>query len=172
MLAAMEELAAYERRLRRAGLPLLIEDYSAWEDVFTRAVPLLSLVVTGQLLGAVDKDWPWWGNALALLGALAIVAGGVAMINRARGRKPLSIPDRVGPMELAAFVLVPALLPLVFGGQVTSALRDRGRQSRAAAAHLRRRRDRPAVDPALDGRPPRQPARRLARAARARSRCC
>ena len=122
MLAAMDELAAYERRLRRAGLPLLIEDYSAWEDVFTRAVPLLSLVVTGQLLGAVDKDWPWWGNALALLGALAIVAGGVALINRARGRKPLSIPDRVGPMELAAFVLVPALLPLVFGGQVTSAL--------------------------------------------------
>ena len=43
----MDELAAYERRLRRAGLPLLIEDYSAWEDVFTRAVPLLSLVVTG-----------------------------------------------------------------------------------------------------------------------------
>ncbi len=118
----MEQLAAYERRLRRAGLPLLIEDYSAWEDVFTRAVPLLSLVVTGQLLGAVDKDWPWWGNALALLGALTIVAGGVAMVNRARGRRALSIPDRVGPMELAAFVLVPALLPLVFGGQVTSAL--------------------------------------------------
>jgi hypothetical protein len=117
----MDELAAYERRLRRAGLPLLIEDYSAWEDVFTRAVPLLALVVTGQLLGAVDKDWPWWGNALALLGALAIVAGGVATINRARGRRALSIPDRVGPMELAAFVLVPALLPLVFGGQVTSA---------------------------------------------------
>ena len=121
-LAAMDELAGYERRLRRAGLPLLIEDYSAWEDVFTRAVPLLSLVVTGQLLGAVDKDWPWWGNALALLGALAIVTGGVAMINRARGRKPLSVPDCVGPMELAVFVLVPALLPLVFGGQVTSAL--------------------------------------------------
>jgi hypothetical protein len=118
----MDELAAYERRLRRAGLPLLIEDYSAWEDVFTRAVPLLSLVVTGQLLGAVDKDWPWWGNALALLGALAIVAGGVAMVNRARGRRALSVPDRVGPLELAGFVLVPALLPLVFGGQVTSAL--------------------------------------------------
>jgi hypothetical protein len=118
----MDELAAYERRLRRAGLPLLIEDYSAWEDVFTRAVPLLSLVVTGQLLGAVDKDWPWWGNALALIGALAIVAGGVAAVNHRRGRRPLSIPDRVGPIELALFVLVPAVLPLVFGGQVTSAL--------------------------------------------------
>ena len=118
----MDELAAYERRLRRAGLPLLIEDYSAYEDIFTRATPLLSLVVTGQLLGAVDRDWPWWANALALIGALAIVAGGVAMVNRHRGRPPLSVPDRVGPVELTAFVLVPALLPLVFGGQVTSAL--------------------------------------------------
>ncbi len=118
----MDELAAYERRLRRAGLPLLIEDYSAYEDIFTRAVPLLSLVVTGQLLGAVNKDWPLWANALALIGALAIVAGGVATVNQRRGRPLLSIPDRVGPLELTAFVLVPALLPLVFGGQVTSAL--------------------------------------------------
>lgn len=118
----MDELAAYERRLRRAGLPLLIEDYSAWEDIFTRAVPLLSLVVLGELLGAVDRDWPWWGNALALLGGMAIVAAGVALVNHRRGRRPLSIPDRVGPIELTAFVLVPALLPLVFGGQETSAL--------------------------------------------------
>ena len=118
----MDELAAYERRLRRAGLPLLIEDYSAYEDIFTRAVPLLSLVVFGELLGAVDRDWPWWANALALLGAMAIVTGGVAIVNDRRGRPRLSVPDRVGPIELAAFVLVPALLPLVFGGQVTSAL--------------------------------------------------
>jgi hypothetical protein len=118
----MDELAAYERRLRRAGLPLLIEDYSAYEDIFTRAVPLLSLVVTGELLGAIDRDWPWWANLLALIGALAIVAGGVAMVNRHRGRPALSVPDRVGPIELAAFGLLPALLPLVFGGQVTSAL--------------------------------------------------
>jgi hypothetical protein len=117
----MDELAAYERRLRRAGLPLLIEDYSAWEDVFTRAVPLLALVLTGQLLGAVNATWPWWANVLALLGGLAILAGGVTAINRARGRRALAIPDRVGPIELATFVLVPALLPLVFGGQVTSA---------------------------------------------------
>jgi len=118
----MDEFAAYERRLRRAGLPLLIEDYSAYEDIFTRAVPLLSLVVTGQLLGAVDRDWPWWGNLLALLGAMAIVVGGVALVNHRRARPLLSVPDRVGPIELTAFVLVPALLPLVFGGQVTSAL--------------------------------------------------
>lgn len=46
----------------------------------------------------------------------------MALVNHRRGRRRLSIPDRVGPIELAAFVLVPALLPLVFGGQVTSAL--------------------------------------------------
>jgi hypothetical protein len=118
----MDELAAYEGRLRRAGLPLLIEDYSAYEDIFTRAVPLLSLVVFGELLGAVDRDWPWWANTLALLGAMAIVVGGVAIVNLRRGLSRLYVPDRVGPIELAAFVLVPALLPLVFGGQVLSAL--------------------------------------------------
>lgn len=118
----MDELAAYERRLRRAGLPLLIEDYSAWEDVFTRAVPLLGLVFIGQLLGAVQLDWPVWGNVLALGGGLAILLGGLALLNRRRGRPPLAVPERIGPAELAGFVIVPALLPLVFGGQVVSAL--------------------------------------------------
>ncbi|MGH2917703.1 MAG: hypothetical protein ACRDLS_03760 [Solirubrobacteraceae bacterium] len=118
----MDDLAAYERRLRRAGLPLLIEDYSAWEDVFTRAVPLLALVFIGQLLGAVQLDWPLWANVLALAGGLAILLGGLALLNRGRGRPALAIPERVGPAELAGFVIVPALLPLVFGGQVVSAL--------------------------------------------------
>ncbi len=40
------------------------------------------------------------------------MAVGVA-VNRMRGRTPLQIPDRVGPLELAAFVLAPAVLPLV-----------------------------------------------------------
>jgi ABC-type amino acid transport system permease subunit len=34
----------------------------------------------------------------------------------------MSVPDRVGPIELSAFVLIPALLPLIFGGQIVSAL--------------------------------------------------
>ena len=117
----MDELAAYERRLRRAGLPLLIEDYSAYEDIFTRAAPLLALVFGFQLLGAVQLDWPLWANALALAGGLSILLGGVAIVNRRRGRRAMSVPDRVGPAELAAFVLIPALLPAVFGGQVASA---------------------------------------------------
>ena len=118
----MDELVAYERRFRRAGLPMLIEDYSAYEDVFTRAVPLLGLVFIVQLIGAVQLDWPVWANVLALAGGLAILLGGVALVNRRRGRRALTVPERVGPLELAAFVVVPALLPLIFGGQIVSAL--------------------------------------------------
>lgn len=115
------DLAAYERGFRRAGMPLLIEDYDAYEDVFTRAVPLLAVVFGVQVLGAVTLEWPWWANALALTGGLAILLGTVAVLNRRRGRRVLAFPERVGKAELAAFVLIPALLPLVFGGQVLSA---------------------------------------------------
>jgi hypothetical protein len=118
----MDELAAYEGRLRRDGLPLLIEDYSAYEDIFTRAVPLLALVFGVELLGALKLDWPVWANALSLAGGLALLLGSLATANRRRGRRALSVPDRVGPAELAGFVLIPALLPLISGGQIVSAL--------------------------------------------------
>jgi hypothetical protein len=118
----MDELAAYEGRLRRAGLPLLIEDYSAYEDIFTRAVPLLAFVFGVQLLGAVKLDWPLWANVLSLAGGLAVLLGSLAIANRRRGRRALSVPDRVGPAELAGFVFIPALLPLISGGQIVSAM--------------------------------------------------
>ena len=120
MLAGMEP-ADYERRFRAAGLPLLTEDYSAREDVFTRAVPLLALVFIAELLGAIQLDWPLWANVTAVLGALAIVLGALALLNRMRGRPPLSRPDRIGRLELGLFVVVPALLPLIFGFQPVSA---------------------------------------------------
>jgi hypothetical protein len=118
----MDELAAYERRFRRAGLPLLIEDYSASEDIFTRVAPLLALVAFVEVLGAVDLSWPWWANALTVLGGLAVLLGALALRNRARGRRALAIPERVGTLELAGFVLLPALLPAIFNQQLTSAL--------------------------------------------------
>ncbi|HEY3001645.1 MAG TPA: hypothetical protein VGJ44_04790 [Kribbellaceae bacterium] len=51
------ELAVYERRFRRSGLPLFIEDYSATHDVFTRAAPLFLLVFLLEMLGAISLDW-------------------------------------------------------------------------------------------------------------------
>lgn len=114
-------LAEYETRFRRAGLPLFIEDYSATEDIFNRSVPLLGLVFIGEFLLAADKNWSWWENGLALLGGMAILLAAVGLINRLRGRKWRAIPERVGRTELAVFVLVPAIIPLVFGGQLRQA---------------------------------------------------
>jgi hypothetical protein len=114
------ELGAYERRFRRAGLPLFIEDYSAAGDVFTRAAPLLALVFIGEMLGAISFDWSLWANLGAALGGLAILIGAFALVNRLRRRPATALPDRVGPVELALFVIVPGLLPFIFGGQVES----------------------------------------------------
>ncbi|MBI5104579.1 MAG: hypothetical protein HZB46_06270 [Solirubrobacterales bacterium] len=118
----MDELAAYERRFRRAGLPLLIEGYSAQEDVFTRAFPLLALVAFAELLGAVDLDWSVWANVATLAGALLFLFAGLAAVNRLRRRPALARPERLDAPELSGFVVVPALLPVVFNGQLTSAL--------------------------------------------------
>ena len=52
----MEELAHYERRFRRAGVPLLTEDYSAREDIFTRALPFLVFAFLIQMLNGVREE--------------------------------------------------------------------------------------------------------------------
>jgi hypothetical protein len=118
----VSDLADYERRFRAAGLPLFIEDYSAREDVFTRAAPLLALVFVGEVLGAIDLDWSLAQNLAAGAGGLALALGAFGLLNVARGRRFFGLPREVGRVELAAFVLVPALLPEVFGGQATSAI--------------------------------------------------
>jgi hypothetical protein len=118
----LNHVADYERRFRRAGLPLFIEDYTATEDVFTRAVPVLGFVFIAEMLGAISLDWSPVANVAAALGGLAILIGTFGVVNRLRGRPFLALPERVGRTELALFVVLPALLPLIFGGQVRSAL--------------------------------------------------
>ena len=66
----MDDLAGYERRFRRAGLPLFIEDYSATRDIFNRSVPLLGLVFLGEMTLAVDKNWSTLANVGAIAGGL------------------------------------------------------------------------------------------------------
>ena len=114
------QLKGYERRFRRAGLPLFVEGFSASTDVFNRAAPLLGIVFLGELLGAGQLDWTWWQNVLAVLGGLALMLVAVAILNVALGYRASAIPERIGKPELAAFVFLPALLPLIFGGQVGS----------------------------------------------------
>ena len=114
-------IAECRRRFRGSGLPLFDEDFSASTNVFNRAAPLLALVFLGEMLGAIRLDWSLAANIAALLGGLAILLAAAMAINRYRGRPAASLPEDVGRIELAAFVLVPALLPLIFGGQTRSA---------------------------------------------------
>lgn len=106
----------FEREFRRAGLPLLTEDYSASEDIFNRAVPLLGLVLIAELLGPLSNDFTTLENAVAVVAGLVILVLALGFINRFRGREFFSLPRRVGRPELAAFVIVPALLPGLIAG--------------------------------------------------------
>ncbi|MFL5843030.1 MAG: hypothetical protein ACJ77Z_21505 [Thermoleophilaceae bacterium] len=90
--------------------------------MFTRAVPILAFMFVAEMLGAVKLDWSPLANVAAALGGLAILVGSFGVVNRLRGRRFLALPERVGRTEIALFILLPALLPLIFGGQVRSAL--------------------------------------------------
>ena len=116
------EIAEHEAALRRAGLPNLIADYSAAEDVFTRALPFFGLVYLAEIANALNADYSVAVNVLAAIGGVVLALGSFAVFNALRGRPLASIPDRVGTPELAAFVVLPMVLPLVFGFQWRSAL--------------------------------------------------
>jgi hypothetical protein len=107
------ELIRYEQRFRRAGLPLFIEDFSPTHDIFSRATPLLVLVFIVEMLGATSLEWGLTRNLLTAIAGLAALVAGFGLLNRYRRRPFWSFPTRFGVPELAVFVLLPALLPLV-----------------------------------------------------------
>ncbi|MGI9596058.1 MAG: hypothetical protein ACR2QK_07860 [Acidimicrobiales bacterium] len=110
-----QEQAAVEAWFVRRGLPNLIHDYRASTDVFTRAVPLLLVLWFFGIAGAYGERFVGWGQAVAALAGTAFLLAVGVGVNLLRGRRPLQVPDRVGALELAAFVLGPALLPVVLG---------------------------------------------------------
>lgn len=115
-----QRIAELERSFRRAGLPTFILGYSA-RHAFAKALPLLTLVFVLEILNALNLEFGFWPNVGFLAGGIVIALGIVGLLNVARSRPLASPPTRVGPAEIVVFVLVPSLLPLIFGGQVTSA---------------------------------------------------
>ena len=112
-----DAVEAVERWFRSRGIPHFIDDYSATRDVFTRALPTLTLVLVLELLGALNFRWPWWLNLGVAAASLAALLGVWALVNAARKRPALARPDRVGRTELAIFVLLVPILDLLAGGQ-------------------------------------------------------
>ncbi len=100
-----------ERWFVRRGVPHLIADYSATGDIWTRATPFLTLVVFAELFLAFGDRVSGWSQAGVFVVGVAFVVGAFAALNVLRRRPALSLPDDIGWLELAAFVIVPAVLP-------------------------------------------------------------
>lgn len=106
----------------RRGVPHLIANYNAAEDVFTRALPLLTFIFLFSMVSALDREFTIEQNVGVVAGGFLLLVGIWATVNRVRGIRPLlKRPERVGYPELAVFVFGPALVPIVFGAQFATA---------------------------------------------------
>lgn len=110
---ARDPRQATERWFLKQGLPRLIADYSAREDVFTRMLPLLVAVLLLELSFAFGDRFRGWSQAAVFTLFLLVVLMAVVLINRLRGRRLFQLPDAVGYWEMAAVVFVPALLSMI-----------------------------------------------------------
>ena len=111
----------------RRGLPHAIREYTAREDVWTRASPFLLFVAFVELFATFNDRFDGWAQAGIFTAGLGILIGVLVGINLLRGRRWSHRPDAVGVLELSAFVVVPALLQVWFtdrgwGGAVTIAV--------------------------------------------------
>jgi hypothetical protein len=118
---ADDRIEDLERSFRRSGLPTFIRGYSA-RQAFAKALPLLTVVFVVEILNALNRAFSFWTNVGFLAGGIAISFGMIGMLNLVRGQPFVSVPRRVGVPEMIVFVLVPSVLPLLFGGQTTSAV--------------------------------------------------
>lgn len=107
-------LRATDRWFVRRGLPHAIEDYSAREDVWTRAWPFLLLVLFVELFATFGDRFAGWAQAGVFVAGLGVLAGAFVVVNLLRGRRPLHLPDDIGVPELGVFLLAPALIQLWF----------------------------------------------------------
>jgi hypothetical protein len=119
-------LDTVERWFVRRGLPHFIDDYSATTDVWTRSLPVLVVAYVALALNALDVAWTWAQNLAALAGVLAILVATWMLANVVRGRPVAARPAEIGPVELAVFVLAPALACVVLGAQWLDALKSIG----------------------------------------------
>lgn len=100
----------------RRGLPHFVERRdSAW-DIWGRAIPLLVVAYLVLGLNALDLDgWTWRRNLLAAVVVVAVLVLTWVGANRLRGLPALQRPSVIGPVELALFVIAPAIPSALFG---------------------------------------------------------
>ncbi len=110
------DLDEIERWFVAKGLPHFVERHESAAQIWARALPLL--VGAYLLLGLNALDLRRWGVAKNLAAAAFVVIVSVAtwiLANRLRGRRWNERPRRIGPAELAVFILAPALPSAIVG---------------------------------------------------------
>ncbi|MGH9271361.1 MAG: hypothetical protein ACRDZ2_08805, partial [Ilumatobacteraceae bacterium] len=119
---AADGVDAIERWFVDRGLPHFVERRDAAAVIWGRARPLLVLAYLGLGLNALDLTH---GTGVEnLLAAAFVVAASLVTwfaANRLRGRRWTERPSRIGPAELAVFIIVPTL-PSMFVAQWGDAL--------------------------------------------------
>jgi len=118
----LPEKPPIERWFVRRGVPHFIANYSATEDVWTRALPALIILFLLSAVSGIDLNWTGWQIAAGCVGGLLILLGSWMALNRYRKQPVLAVPHRVGWAEIALIVLVPTALPLFFGGDWVGAI--------------------------------------------------
>ncbi len=106
-----------ERWFIKRGLPHAISEYSATQDVFTRAWPFLLAVLTIEMFTSFSSNYSGWAQAGVFIGGVAVVAAGFVVLNVVRHRPALQLPDAIGIGELAAFVVLPAVVAAMLGSR-------------------------------------------------------
>lgn len=109
-----EPIDATEWWFVRRGLPYAIPDYSAREDVWTRAWPFLVLVLFVQLFSTFGDRFVGWTQALVFFAGIGVLVGVFVLVNVLRGRRWSRLPDDIGELELLGFAVVGPILTLVF----------------------------------------------------------
>jgi hypothetical protein len=115
-------IARTEEWFVHRGLPHLIAGYSATRDVLTRTLPVLTLIFLIEVVNAPKASFPIWLNVVAVVVGFVLLLGAWMLANSLRRRPLLARPVDIGVMEIAVFVLVPPILPLLFGMQVRTAI--------------------------------------------------
>ncbi len=117
-----ELIDATEEWFVHNGIPHFIDDFSAKEDVWTRALGWLGFVFVAELFLTFGDDFNGWQQAGVFVGGLGVALGAFVLVNRMRGRSNFARPQTIGAGELALFVFVPPILRLLGDGDLVSVL--------------------------------------------------
>lgn len=93
------------------GVPHFIAGYSARTDVWTRAVPALSVLFVLGLVG--ELGFAAVAGVGTFVVGLALVVGVWLGLNRLRGQPVFALPRQVGRLEPTLFVAVPTLVSAI-----------------------------------------------------------